>query len=85
MPVGALPQGRPERFLEGEEVDSVTMPDTRTRQVAACLDEARTLLADLAEDGLKSNNLDAARCSINVTLKYVDILEAELSGELSDL
>lgn len=55
------------------------MNDSRTRQVAACLDEARTILADMSEEGLQSNNLDAARQAANITLRHVHILEAELA------
>ncbi len=56
------------------------MTDSRTRQVAALIDDARTLLADMADEGVQSDQLLAARCSLNVSLRYVALLETQLGG-----
>jgi hypothetical protein len=53
--------------------------DSRVNQMTACLDEVRTLAANMADEGLISNNLDALRQSANVTLKYAEMLKAELA------
>lgn len=54
------------------------MSDTRTRQMAALIDDARTLAADMSDE-LTSNHLAALRCSLNVSLRYVHMLERELT------
>lgn len=64
------------------------MSDSRPRQwlstlgaARAILDDIRCDMADMGDQGLKSNLLEAARCSANVTLKYVEMLEAELGED----
>lgn len=64
------------------------MTDSRCDQwrqdLSACravLDDIRTEMADMADEGVASNLLEAARCSTNVTLRYVDMLKTELGGD----
>ena len=40
----------------------------------ACIDDARTLLADMSEDGYVSTQLDVARLSANVLVAQLQIL-----------
>ncbi len=54
------------------------MSDSRLAQWRAMLDDVRCEMADMAEEGVTSDQLHAARCSINVTLRYLHMLEREL-------
>ena len=60
----------------------VGVTDSRIPQVAALIDDARTVLADMSDEGVVSDQLLAARCSLNVALKYVQMLAQQL-GEAS--
>lgn len=55
------------------------MSDSRLSQVTALIDDARTLLADMAEEGLpadvENNQLASARFSLNVSLQHIHILQ----------
>jgi hypothetical protein len=51
------------------------MDDTRIRRANALIDDARTILAELSDE-LVDNNLEAARFSLNVSLRHLNILEA---------
>jgi hypothetical protein len=51
------------------------MNDTRIRQARALIDDARTILAELADE-VTDNNLEAARFSLNVSLRHLSILES---------
>jgi hypothetical protein len=52
------------------------MDDTRIRQAKALVDDARTLLTELADEVVGNNNLEAARFSCNVAVQHLNILEA---------
>jgi hypothetical protein len=49
--------------------------DTRIRQAKAAIDDARTILAEIADE-IDSDPLEAARVSLNVSLCHLNILEA---------
>jgi len=51
------------------------MNDSRLRQAASLIDDARCLLADVA-DGIRSDPLEAAHLSLNLALRHLEILEA---------
>jgi hypothetical protein len=51
------------------------LDDSRIRRARALIDDARTVLAELGDE-LTDNNLEAARLSLNVSLKHLSILEA---------
>lgn len=55
-------------------------PDTRftqaedeARAALAAADDARTLLTDLHEDGYRFEELDAARCALNVAIGHLRV------------
>lgn len=50
--------------------------DSRIIQARAAIDDARTSLADLAEQ-VSNDHLHAARCSLNLTLRYLDMVELQ--------
>lgn len=50
------------------------MTDSRLKQAEILIDDARTLLADMAEEGFGGDQLEAARCSLNVSLRHLQIL-----------
>jgi hypothetical protein len=49
--------------------------DTRIRRARALIDDAHVILAEMGAE-LSDNNLEAARFSLNVSLKHLNILEA---------
>jgi hypothetical protein len=57
--------------------------DSRLKQAAALLDDARTLLIDIVDSGPATNvmrdfnNIDAARQFINAALPYIDAAYSE--------
>lgn len=57
------------------------MTDSRTRQMAALIDDARTIAADMGEEGLATNRLAALAWSLRVSLRHIELLEAELARD----
>lgn len=55
------------------------MPDSRYTQAAALIDDARCLLADIAE-GMSSDPLEAARVSLNCALAHLHVLARGSDG-----
>jgi hypothetical protein len=55
------------------------MSDSRPAQMAAAVDEVRAIAADMSEEGVASNHLEALRCSLNVSLRYIEMLRVELN------
>lgn len=59
------------------------MNDTRLKQAAALIDDARTLLVDIVDNGpitenLRDfNNIDAARQFINSAIPYIEAAYSE--------
>jgi len=51
------------------------MDDSRIRRAKADIDDARTILCELADE-LTDNNLEAARFALNVSIQHLNILEA---------
>jgi len=51
------------------------MDDSRIRRAKAEIDDARTTLAELADE-LTDNNLEAARFALNVSIQHLNIMEA---------
>lgn len=52
------------------------MKDSRIGHARALIDDAREILAELGDEIVGNNNLDAARFSANVTIAQLNILEA---------
>ena len=55
---------RDTRYVQAEEYAKAS---------AAAADDARTLLAELAEDGYRHQDLDAAYCALNVAIRHLQI------------
>jgi hypothetical protein len=51
------------------------MDDSRIRHAKALVDDARTILSEIADE-ITDNSLEAARFSLNVSIKQLNILEA---------
>jgi len=51
------------------------MDDSRIRRAKADIDDARTILCELADE-LDDDNLEAARFALNVSIQHLNILEA---------
>jgi hypothetical protein len=51
------------------------LDDSRIRRARALIDDAQAILAELADE-LTDNNLEAARFSLNLSLRHLSILEA---------
>lgn len=56
------------------------MSDSRIIQARAAIDDARVTLADLSEQ-IHNDQLYAARCSLNLTLRYLDMVELQTSPD----
>ena len=52
------------------------MKDSRIGYARALIDDARTVLAELSDEMSHNNNLEAARFSLNVSIKQLNVLEA---------
>lgn len=52
------------------------MDDSRIRYARELVGDAHTILTELAEEIHADNNLEAARFSLNVSIKHLNILEA---------
>lgn len=60
------------------------MNDTRIQQTNALIDDARTILAELSEElpqGRDLNQVDAARCALNVALRHLATLTETCRSE----
>jgi hypothetical protein len=53
------------------------MDDSRIRHAKALVDDARTILSEIADE-ITDNTLEAARFSLNVSIQHLNILEASL-------
>lgn len=52
------------------------MVDSRIGHARALIDDARTILTELADELHGNNALEAARFSLNLSIKQLNILEA---------
>lgn len=50
--------------------------DSRIGHARALIDDARTILTELGDEIVGNNQLEAARFSLNVSIKHLNILEA---------